>query len=233
MMRLTTALALAATASACVTGVARAQPKDSGPARVAGREYGRMSQDGARAFNDIVLARRAIFDGRTDAAVKFVADAEVSIHKVKADDSLMLKAENLVARAPSDDAKAAPVPATKGAAIAWVPIDSDIAIGETFVATPESSAALVGARKSLEQGDGARSLATIRLAGIDVDYTVSVAPLMLSTIDIDRAKGMLAANDYYGASQALRHAENGVRYEEFDDVGDVANQATASSAKTH
>jgi hypothetical protein len=227
---ITAGIGCAAWLAAGLEGPARARSQETGPARITDRDYGRLSQDGASAFNDILLARRAIFDGRTDEATKFVADAEASLHTAKAGDSLFMKPESAMRKAPNDEASAA-APGAKGAAIAWLPIDIEITPGENFAANPESAAALVTARKSLENGDAAKSLATIRRVGIDVDYTVTVAPMLRSMIDIDRANGMMASRDYYGASQALRQAEAGIRFEAINDVGDVRDQVSASNAK--
>jgi hypothetical protein len=45
-------------------------------AKIADKDFGRLSADGFRAFNDIRLARIAIFDGKLDEAGNFVvADA--------------------------------------------------------------------------------------------------------------------------------------------------------------
>jgi hypothetical protein len=120
---------------------------------------------------------------------------------------------------------------TPGAPIAWIPIDTEISFGESFVSTPENAAAVVTARKNLEKGENAKSLEAIRSAHIDIDYTVAVAPLDQSSADTDQANNLIAARDYYGASQAFRQAEAGVRYEEFDDVASVKGAAATSAAK--
>jgi hypothetical protein len=122
-------------------------------------------------------------------------------------------------------------PAKATAPIAWIPIDSEIALGETFKSTPEAAAAVVTARKSLEKGENAKSLEAIKVARIDIDYTVAVAPLDQSIAAINQAKSLIASHDYYGASQALRQAEADVRYDEYDDVANV-KAAAAASAKT-
>jgi hypothetical protein len=122
-------------------------------------------------------------------------------------------------------------PVTTGAPIAWIPIDTEISFGESFVSTPENAAAVVTARKSLERGENAKSLEAIKLAHIDIDYTVAVAPLDQSIAEIGQADSLIASHDYYGASQALRQAEAGIRYEEFDDVANAKGSTTASTAK--
>jgi hypothetical protein len=199
--------------------------------KTADQDFGRLSADGVSAFNDVHLARRAIFDGKTDEAAKFVADAQASLAKAKSDSAVFLKAETAL----RSSEKAAPrMSAAAGSEkpIAWVPIDSEIALGETFVSTPEKAAAVVTARKALEKGDNVKSLETIKQAQIDINFTLAVAPLDQSIAAIDQASSLIASHDYYGASQALRLAEAGVRYDEIDDIGNVKGRTTASNDKT-
>jgi hypothetical protein len=220
-----------------LVGIARtaaAAPNETAPAKMAVEAFGRLSKDGVSAFSDVHLARLAIFDGRTDEAAKFVADAQASLSKAKLDDTVFRESEIGLTASRHDDSKAMPVPRVTSA-IAWLPIGSEIALGETYIPTPESSIAVVNARKSLEKGDTGKALQTIRLAGIDIDYTVALAPLDRSVASIDKANAMIVEHDYYGASQALRRAEDGIRYDEFDDVGNVKNTSadTIVVAKRH
>lgn len=188
---------------------------------IAARDFGRLSDDGVSAFNDVHQARRAIFDGKTGEAAKFIMDAQASIAKAKIDDTVFMKAEGNMRVPHMGTAKqlAARDPSNKP--MSWIPIDSEIEMGETFVATPDSDSAAVTARKSLEKGDGAASLEAIKTNGLDINYVVALAPVEQSSADINQAASLIGSHDYYGASQALRHAEAGVRYDEFDDVGGV------------
>ncbi len=206
-----------------------AAPKVAGPVKAADKDFGRLSAVGVSAFNDIHMARRAIFDGKTDEAASLIADAQASLAKAKTDDTIFLKAESALRGPAQTTAKAS---AGKNVApIAWIPIDSEIALGETFESTPEKAAAVVTARKNLEKGENAKSLEAIKLAQIDINFTVAVAPLEQSIADIDQANSLVAKHDYYGASQALKMAEDGIRYDEIDDVAQVRGQATAANAK--
>ncbi len=236
MVGLTTATILGG-----VSGIGHADvtaPAATGPAKIADKDFGRLSQDGVSAFNDVHLARRAIFDGKTDEAAKFVTDAQASLAKAKGDDTVFQKAESALNEPGQTGAKsAAPTKngtmANGGAPIAWIPVDSEIALGESFVSSPEKAAAVVTARKGLEKGENAKSLEAIRLAQIDINYTVAVAPLDQSIADVEQANSLMTSHDYYGASQALRRAEDGIRYDEIDDVANVkGRQATSSVPKT-
>jgi hypothetical protein len=232
-------LVLGLLSSVFVAGVSGASPADNAAppssgassAKIAEKDFGRLSIDGVSAFNDVHLARVAIFEGKTDEAAKFVADARASLGKAKTDDAVFIKAESAL----RDPSKPASDPAGSrdsiSSPIAWIPIDSELILGETYQSTPEAAAAVVTARKGLEKGDGAASLGTIKSAKVDVDYVVAVAPLEKSIADVGRAGTLMISHDYYGASQALRTAEVGIRYDEIDDVANVKPDTSTVIAK--
>jgi hypothetical protein len=225
-----TSIVMCGSSLAAVAESPAAPKADTGSSKIADiadKDFGRLSADGVSAFSDIHLARMAIFEGKTDEAAKLVADAQASLGKAKGDDTAFMKAESEF-RTPAQAA-----PKTQGnqakmtTPVAWIPIDGDLVLGETFKPTPEKAAAVVTARKGLEKGEGAKSLEAIKLAAIDVDYTMAVVPLEKSITDIDEANKLMTSHDYYGASQSLRLAEAGVRYDEIDDVANVSGQVKA------
>jgi hypothetical protein len=209
-----------------------ASPKtDAGSTKIADKDFGRLSTDGVSAFSDIHLARMAIFEGKTDEAAKLVADAQASLAKAKGDDTAFIKAESEFHTSGKTTPKTQENQAKMTPPVAWIPIDGDLVLGETFQSTPEKAAAVVTARKGLEKGEGAKSLEAIKLAAIDVDYTMAVVPLDKSITDIDEANKLMTSHDYYGASQSLRSAEAGVRYDEIDDVANVKGQGKTAAVK--
>jgi hypothetical protein len=206
---------------------------NAGPAKIADKDFGHLSTDGVNAFNDLHLARLAIFDGRTDEAAKLIADAQASLGKAKTDNAVFLKAESAL-RPPAQATPKPPVTQAKSTTpVSWIPIDADIELGETFQATPEKAAAVVTAKKGLEKGEGAKALDAIKLASVDVDYTLAVAPLDQSVADVDEANTLMTKRDYYGASQSLKKAEDGIRYDEIDDVADVKNHSGTASTSAN
>ncbi len=223
-------------AGVCSTGFAQTAPSsakaDAAATKIADKDFGKLAQDGVSAFNDVHLARLAIFDGKIDEAATFVTDAKASLVLARSDNAVFMKAEAALA---SPGQNAVTVPPAQGIAatpIAWIPIDAELALGASFVPSPEKSSAVVAARKRMEKGDSAKSLEAIRLAQVDVNYTVAVAPLEQSIADVDKASGLIASRDYYGASQVLRQVEARVRFDEVDDVANVNGSTTVSSTKT-
>lgn len=185
--------------------------------KIAEKDFGRLSADGMSAFEDIHLARMAIFDGNTDEAAKFVIDARTSLANAKTDGAAFLKAESAL-RAPPQ----APVGHDKGGTpILWIPIDSRLDVGETFQPSTEKTAAVITAKKHLMKGEGGKALEVVKSAALDIDYTLAVAPLEKSIAEVEEAAQRIAMRDYYGASQALRRAEAGIRFDEVDDVANV------------
>jgi len=200
-------------------------PSAAASLKVAEADFGRLSADGMSAFEDIHLARMAIFDGNTDEAAKFVIDAKASLANAKSDGSAFLKAES--ALRPPLQALAG----KEGTPVIWIPIDSRIDVGDSFRSTAEQTAAVVTAKKHLMKGEGAKALQLVKSASLDIDYTLAVAPLEKSMADIDEAEKRIAIRDYYGASQALRHAEAGIRFDEIDDVANVKSGSAGSNGK--
>jgi hypothetical protein len=224
--------------STILLGVPCASRADSGPAKanagqgkVADKDFGRLSTDGVSAFNDIHLARMAIFDGKTATASKLVADALASLEKAKSDDTVFMKAEAALHPASASDATPSKNPSAGTTPVAWIPIDGEVVLDEDYQAAPEKAAAVVNANKSLEKGDGDKALEAIRLAAVDVDYTLAAAPLEQSVAEVTQANQLIANHDYFGASQALRKAEAGIRYDEIEDVANVKGSKKTTSGK--
>ena len=58
------------------------------------KDAGKLSMEGAKGYQDVALARLAIFDGRTADAKKFVDAADTAFGKAKTDRTDFVKAEN-------------------------------------------------------------------------------------------------------------------------------------------
>jgi hypothetical protein len=205
----------------------------SGPGKIADKDFGRLSADGVSAFNDIHLARMAIFDGRTNTAAKLVSDAMNSLEKARTDNTAFMKAESDFHTVSQSASEPQGHQSASSTPVSWIPIDCEVTLDEDYQAPPEKAAAVVNANKSLEKGDGEKALEAIRLAAVDVNYTMAAAPLEQSVADVTQANQLISNHDYYGASQALRKAEAGIRYDEIDDVANVrgANKAAGGKGK--
>jgi hypothetical protein len=201
------------------------------PAKISEKDFGLLSADGMSAFEDIHMARLAIYDGNKEEAAKFVLDAKESLARAKTDGAGFLKAEAALHK-PTDFAVKQNSQAEKGVEpVVWIPIDSRIDVGNSFEPTAENAAALVTAKKTLMRGEGPQALKLVKSAALDIDYTLAVAPLASSIKDVDLASQQIASGDYFGASQSLRHAEAAIRFDEVDDVANVKSGRASHDGK--
>jgi len=189
------------------------------------KDVGKISADGATAFANIMLTRRAIFEGRTDDAKKYVALAESGFNKAKGEDTVYNKAEAelKLTDGNADSVKAATEattpPPDKGAPIAWVPVDASITIAEDITGNAAKTAAVGDADKALQTGDHDAAIKTLKVAGIEVAIVLAVMPLEATIDKVHKAAVMIDSGKYYEGSQELRLAESGERFDAIDTVG--------------
>ncbi len=210
--------------------------------------FGKLSADGARAYQDIGLTRLAIFDGRIDDAKKAIGDADAGFAKAKSDESVFTKAEADLKMPPNQAHAPAPNPAPQASGaqasgaqsngaqasnaktpIAWLPVDGTVSVDEDYSVNPSKAAAVSDANKSLKAGDAQGAVAKLKLADINMGVTLAVVPLNQTISDVHQAVGMINDGKYYEASQLLRQVQNGERF----DVASISGtpQPSASAQK--
>ena len=248
MNRLRT-LAVALAASTAVGGVAfaadqPAAPHETAAQKTADHDVGKLSADGAQAFRDLHQARIAIFEADPTQAKSLIGKAQSELSKAKSDEAVFVKAEAdlkspaALSAATGSKAKADTGTAANGASmakkVAWLPIDGQLSLGEDFVATPQKAAAVAEANKTLAKGDQKGAMDKLKLADIDVNYTMAVMPLATTTSDVDQAAQLIDQGKYYEANAVLKQAEDGMRFDMIDAVGapqKMTPPATADAAK--
>lgn len=201
----TTALASGAYAADSANKSLATQPAQ----QTANKDFGKLSVQGANAYRDIQLARLAIFNAEPADAKKEIKDAKTAIEKAQNDDAIFVEAESEL-RVPSKVTQNAN-PDTKP--VAWLPVGGEMVVDENYVASPQNSAALASANKSLKQGDRKGAMDKLKLAGTNVDLTVAVVPLAKTVADINQAADFISADKYYQANDVLMQAENGMRFD--------------------
>jgi len=194
------------------------------------KDFGKLSADGSNGFQDLTLTRIAIFDGRIDDAKKYVQRAATAFDKAKTDETVFTKAE---ADLTPPAAKNAPSKQTVGAAsttpdktpadqkspeqlkkpIAWLPVDGALSINEDYTGNSEKTAAVAEANKHLKTGDRNGAMEKLKLADLDLDVTLAVVPLEQTLDDVHQAASMINDGKYYEASQLLRQAQDGERFD--------------------
>lgn len=200
------------------------------------KDVGKLSKDGAQGFRDLQLTRLAIFEANPGQAKDMIAKAQAAFAKAKSDDAVFTKAEAELkspadmaahkATAPGD--KAGAKPASKEQ-VAWVPVDAQLTLGDDFVATPTKASAVTEANKNLAQGDQKGALEKLKLAHVDVNFTMAVLPLNTTIANVDQAAALIGQGKYYEANAALKTAQDNMRFDVIDAVA-VPQKATAAAA---
>jgi hypothetical protein len=111
--------------------------------------------------------------------------------------------------------------------VAWLPVDGQMVLDENYVASPLKATAMADANTSLKQGNRKGAMDKLKLAGINVDFTMAIVPLAMTASDIDKAATLIGDGKYYEANSTLLHAENGVRFDIADTSVPMSTDKTA------
>ena len=212
-------------------GVAVAADQMGNSRTTADKDLGKLSIDGAAAYQDIGLARLAIYDGKTDAATKLVNDAVTSLSHAKSDDAVFTKAEADLTPPKTATAQAQKTTIPSTTAIAWVPVDGEFVLDETLTPSAAKTGAVHEANKHMRSGEPDKAKDVLKVASVDADYVMTVAPLAQTSQDVQKASQMLSDHKYYEASQQLRDAQSAVRYDSVT-LQDNPHATSDSTAKT-
>ncbi|TNC10490.1 YfdX family protein [Methylobacterium terricola] len=218
--------------------------QESAAQRAVDQDVGKLSKDGAQAFRDMHLARIAIFDADPAQAKALIGKAQAALAKAKSDDAVFTKAEaelktpaqiaatkDKAAVDKTGSTQAAPSDTKSTDKVAWVPVDSQLTLGEDFLATPEKATAVNEANKHLAKGDQKGAIEQLKLAHVDVNFTMAVLPLDKTTADVNQAATLINQGKYYEANAALKTAEDGMRFDVIDAIGLPQASAAKAAAK--
>ncbi|WP_169708732.1 YfdX family protein [Trinickia terrae] len=194
------------------------------PGKAAAKDLRKLSKEGSKAFNDVSQARLALFDGKPEAAVKLIKEAQQSLKKAKADDTAFLKAESEM-KGPASEAAAAK--AAAAAPVQWLPVAGEVSIGEDISKNSAKVDAVDKANSQMKSGDRDGAMETLRLADIKVIYTLAAVPLQKTIADVDTVDGLLTAKRYYEANLAMKRVQDAVRYASLEETDKVAPPAKA------
>lgn len=183
----------------------------SAVAEAATQDFGRLSVDGGTALEDIGLARQAIFDGDLEAASRLIADAAQALERAGVDNTAFQKAETELQPARTKTSHPTHTASASSAPVAWLPVDGELVLDEAIEPSLEKTAAVAAANRHLRAGNAARASDVLKVSGIEADYIIAAAPLEQTRKDVARAAKFVKKNPYK-ASEALRDAQNAVRY---------------------
>lgn len=186
-------LAISLLASGFSPAVA-AEPAAEATQQAAENDFVRLSQDVYHAVRDVRATRLAIFNGLTDEAKKLVATAKQDIEAgIKDADQYAIETKTPTKE---DDM--------------YVPFNADVALADSFVATPEKVKHITKANEHLKKGEKKEALETLKLASIDVVFTTAMLPVKLAQAHIDDAAKLIDDGKYYEANLALKAVEDSV-----------------------
>ncbi len=200
------------------------------PPQVALNDMGKLSNQGSKAFSDIELARLAIFNGHPVEASRLVSEAQRSLKIAQTDDTAFLKAESDMKPPPSQVYQSSAAKDTK--AVSWLPVGADVTVSDDFT-TPAKTTAVTSANAHLKKGQTNAAMKELKLANVGISYTMEVVPLKRTTVDVDKAAGLMKLDKFYQADQVLKQVQDSVRYDWVDVSAVPHSSQTASSANAN
>lgn len=117
----------------------------------------------------------------------------------------------------------------------FLPIDVAMSLGESFVPTPETGAALKAANSQLQTGSADAALDTLRLANVDVNVSAALVPISATMDSLQTAQKALKDGDKATADLALQSIEQSIMVRGFaidaipQQAGATQDQADASA----
>ena len=162
------------------------------------QEMMKFSANGHAALDAIVAARVAMFEGHPKASIDLMVKAEQAMAAAERE-APDFKMETAHTRAGGAD---------QGAA--YVPVDARMSMAEDYVRTPEKQAHIDNANKSMKSGDTQGAIRELKLAGIDVNYTLVLMPIASSENHLQMALTLADAGKYYESTVALKAIEDGL-----------------------
>ena len=171
------------------------------------QDFGKLSADGARAYQEMALTRVAIFEGNTGEAKKLVGEAEAALNKAKGDDANFIKADDSVAKAPG----AASQSASQGKD--WLPVNGVISLDEDYTANPTKTNAVAEANEHLRKGYRKAAVEKLKLADVGMSVVQALLPLQQTITNVHQASTLIDQGKFYEGSQELRKVQASARYE--------------------
>jgi len=225
-LALTSAIAFAPTSYAIAKETANSNPS----METAARDFTKLSHDGFSAFRNIHLARLALFDGKPDQAKTFVSHAQSSLKKAESDETAFTKSlADIQPPKGAKNGKSKIAGASANQPIKWLPIDADMTLTEEYDVTPKNNEAVTKANKQLKKGDRKAAIETLKLAGIDTEYTTVLMPLEHTKAALETTVKDIDSDGYYQANLVLKDIEDSMVIDVVDVLGEPE---AAKSAKT-
>ncbi|GAB31149.1 hypothetical protein BJI49_07520 [Acetobacter pasteurianus] len=184
----------------------------------AGHAMHRLSVDGQKAMMDVFQARDLLAQGKTDAAIPPLYDAQKRFKAASADNKKFFATESQLQPAPQHPVSANHTPVANPTT--WVPVGGEFIVSETLA--PEKQAALANANKQFQAGQTQQAQQSLQVVGEDADFILALAPLEQSEGALYRAKVFTEGRQPQQAVEALNQLLDGIVFVSDDVVEKVA-----------
>ena len=194
------------------------------------REMMKFSHNGHDAIDDIGAARIGMFDGHPKAAIQLMDKAQTAI------DAAQREAPDFKMPQNTKGTHTAGGPKTntqmnQGATM--VPVDGRMSLGENYVATPEKQSHIDKANQHLKNGETKQAIDELKLAGVDVNFTLVLMPIDSSRQELQQALAFAKQGKYYEANLQLKKIEDSLILTQESLISAPKNGATAGHTANH
>lgn len=165
----------------------------------------KYSQAGRDAFDNIRMARFDLFNGHTDAAMKEMKAAQMSLITAKAEAPTfdIRTRTQMMGKVVGTDHDTITADA--------VPVGGDLILADDFQVSERHQPTLAKARAHLAKGDKKAAVEVLKQGDIDVSYNRQWLPLARAEQQLDQAITLSTSKHYYDANLALKAIEDGVQ----------------------
>ncbi|GBQ71036.1 hypothetical protein AA103196_2657 [Ameyamaea chiangmaiensis NBRC 103196] len=165
----------------------------------AGHALRRLSADGQRALADIATAHDLLAQGKTDAAIPSLYDAQKRLAAAGKARQNFIAAESDLHPAPQHPAAPGHAPVT--APTAWIPVGGEFIVTDTLA--PEQKSAVATANQQLKAGQTKDAAQTMQIVDQNTDFILALAPLAQTQGALNRATVFTEGRDAKDAVDAL------------------------------
>lgn len=193
----------------------------------AGRALHHLSVDGQKAMQDVLVARDLLAQGKTDAAIPPIYDAQKRFVAAQKDNRRFFAAEDQLQLSPKHPVSATHKPAT--GAITWIPVGGEFILTETLA--PDKKAAAQQANQALKAGQNTQAQQNLQVVGEDADFIIALAPLEQTKSTLYRARVLTEGRQAAQAKEALDQLLDSIVFVSDDFVDQSASASTAGKGK--
>jgi hypothetical protein len=209
--------------------IAHAADQTSSPAKAAQQKRAssdedlmKVSEAGREAIQFVRMARFDIFNGDPKASMAALAHAKTQLTAAEKDAKAVGLGSGTSSGSGHQQGKA-----TAGTAPKAIPVDGQLILADSFVASPENKKTIAKAKAHLKKGEHKAALEALRQGDISINYLSEWMPLASTSKNLDQAIALEKAGKYYEANLALKAIEDGMFMESVTIPASTVKGATA------